>query len=685
MFETLGSGAVGAILAVAGQLKEEHVPGLVALVFFAIFVGCAVFYGIRSSGRRKALNAAAAIVAKAEGEAAFRAQLPSINQEMAGLKGRYGGAGDAIVEAWDEFHETVLTPEKGDEALRNGLRPALFFNAEDLGMSPGFWRIMPSLFVSAGLICTFLGLIVLLHDFSEAMKNAPLERKAVVLQDQMPEFIGLAGAKFIMSLSGLACSMALTILLRRGGDRVERAIHGLCRSIEQRVTFLSLESLASDQLSVIREQTEQMKKLNTELIEGLARPLRDELPQAISTAIATEMRPLMNSMSQTASSGLGDMVGDLSSRFSRDVGDALSRASRQLNEAADRLATLAGAMENGGARMDGAMQGAVAKLAEAAERLGGDMERNAAAATGAFTAGANEFLSSMNATLAKIERSTAQSNQKLEQVAQTLTEAATNFGAEVDRAGAAARVEAERSMGAASQEAAASVRGAGAATLQAMEEALKSTGDAAAETAAKASADLLRPLEEMCARLEAAAGAMLGGAEAAHRFGERAKEGAASMERAAGGARDSASAFQSAADPLRRTAEATQAAADKTALAAQEAANAVQVSARDVAQSAERALDAAASIAKSNAEASQKSLEAILASLARFEALAKNFDQIDEKLGRAFEEFRTQVESAVGTITQTSDEVHAKYSSALTTLHEVVDQAQIFSPSSRRA
>ena len=89
--------------------------------------------------------------------------------------------------------------------LRNSVRPSAFFNIEDLGFSAGFWRYVPSLFVSVGLLLTFMGLV-------SALELIVPARGEVIGSDQLGTLLTVASAKFIMSLTGLLCSILFTLV-----------------------------------------------------------------------------------------------------------------------------------------------------------------------------------------------------------------------------------------------------------------------------------------------------------------------------------------------------------------------------------------------------------------------------------------------------------------------------------------
>ncbi|PJN93762.1 hypothetical protein CNY89_18565, partial [Amaricoccus sp. HAR-UPW-R2A-40] len=219
-----------------------------------------------------------------------------------------------IAETWKEYRDTLIDQTvDGQTVLRNSARPSMFFNLDDLGFGAGFARFIPGLFVTAGLFLTFLGLISALTsmDLSGGNSTAALN-----------DLLQIASAKFIMSLTGLLCSIVFTIVLRVEMGRLERRLHQLCHDLERRLSFVSLESLAIDQLKAAQEQREHLRALAFEMVAELGRPLREELPAAISNSITTAMSPLLDQVSRMGTDGMGSMVEDLSRQFSGDVSRA---------------------------------------------------------------------------------------------------------------------------------------------------------------------------------------------------------------------------------------------------------------------------------------------------------------------------------------------------------------------------
>jgi len=212
------------ILGAADLLREGWTPGIVSLVLMAAAILAAVLHWWRTWQRRRALRWAIRLVERAMDRASFVVELPRINRAFVQTRDsrrRWPGFlrpaeyRRPIAVAWGEYNETMVAPEQdqgGGGVMRNSLRPATFFDTEELGFGQGWWRILPGLFVSVGLLLTFLGLIAALTAIGGDEIN----------DDSLRELLNAASAKFIMSLTGLACSIVLTVLFRIRADAIDR-------------------------------------------------------------------------------------------------------------------------------------------------------------------------------------------------------------------------------------------------------------------------------------------------------------------------------------------------------------------------------------------------------------------------------------------------------------------------------
>ena len=100
--------------------------------------------------------------------------------------------------------------------------------------------------------------------------------------------------------------------------------------------------------------------------------------------------------------------------------------------------------------------------------------------------------------------------------------------------------------------------------------------------------------------------------------------------------------------------------------------------------SARQVLEAAQAALGGERQAISATLEGLRQVLEGTRGQGDRLDDIDQKLGRAFEAYRTQVEAAVNALQDHVREMQAKVTPALETMREVVDQAERFVPEQSR-
>ena len=153
-----GKSIVDFILAVAGTLTEEDMPGWVSLALVVALVVLSLWYLVVTGRFIGAVRSVRVILRVEDGNKITRSHLLKIDRELSQARTR-GSFYRQLESAWREFNETALQPLTDSGGLRNTERPVVFFNREDLGLEAGIWRQVPALFVSIGLLLTFLGLV----------------------------------------------------------------------------------------------------------------------------------------------------------------------------------------------------------------------------------------------------------------------------------------------------------------------------------------------------------------------------------------------------------------------------------------------------------------------------------------------------------------------------------------------
>ena len=106
------------------------------------------------------------------------------------------------------------------------------------------------LFVSTGLVLTFLGLIAALRESGQTILLAGQDPQ--LLQLSLSDLLRIASAKFIMSLAGLVASIVLGFYMHILDARANSALSQLASIVEGKVKMVSPERTLANILSAIR-------------------------------------------------------------------------------------------------------------------------------------------------------------------------------------------------------------------------------------------------------------------------------------------------------------------------------------------------------------------------------------------------------------------------------------------------
>ena len=671
----LGLGIKKSILDVASLLREDWAPGIVCLVLVLALL-CTIYIYMRDANQKlQALEWMQKMISVSADHVSFSSAVSSI--ESKATAEAKTEAQKQVLTAWREYRETLVPHEEGDEVvLRNSARPILFFNIDDLGFGPGFLRILPGLFVSVGLFLTFLGLI-------SALAAMDL-RDEKTISTSLNTLLMIASAKFTMSLTGLLCSIIFTVVLRRSSGNLERGIHDLCGIIEKRITFISLEALAVEQLRATREQREHFRMIGLELVAELGRPLREELPNTISKAISESIGPVIEQLGKAGSEGVGTMVNDLSERFTDDVGKALATASERLVYAGDRIASLSDRMDQSSGKVGVEIDGAVNRLSQAVDDLRAAMGATADTTTGAFTQGAEHLLAVMNQTLEGIRDNTGEGARALSAAAGEMRTAAESFRNEIDAAAKKGAETATKEMAEAGSKAASEIGDAGKSIVEEFGRTAQDIADKSKEFAAHAAEQLLSPLDQIAERLDTVQSGLQNAGANMQRLADGVRGGAEAAQQASGTFSASAKELVDAVAPVRGAAEKIEGSIRQLTIATENASNTVSRSSKAIAESAERALETAHEVLGGQDAALQATLKEIQIVLERLKGQGDKLDGIDEKLGQAFDVYTDRVATAVDGLFGHVRDMKNELEPALDTLRAIIEQAEKFSPESRK-
>ena len=654
----VGRWAADLVFYVSNSLRADYMPGLVALGLVAVLIIVLVDLAARTRGRSKALRLLRSLLDGTADEADFNAQIDAIGTALGDSTSR--GAKGRVRTAWEEYRETFVPHEEaGVTVQRNTVRPSQFFNLGDLGFGPGYWRIVPGLFVTVGLLLTFLGLVSALHSMNS---------DAGISEEAMTNLLSVASAKFIMSLTGLFCSIVFTFSLRVATSRTEGGIHRLNVRFEDRLSFISLEELAVEQLAVSREHREHFRTIGTELVAQLDRPLREELPRAIGASVREAVEPLAERIGQVGSEGLGDMVRDLSTRFTQNVDGALGQASDRLGDAADRIGSLVDRMDQSSGAMGREMEGAIGQLGSAIDDLRGTMTAGATETVQAFGAGVDSILSAMNETLEGIRQNTAEGATALREAATDMRTAAEGIRNELETAAQDAAAAAKHQLQNSSVEVGQAISGAGEAIFRTTEEA-----------ATRARQELLEPMDVLAEQLDTLVSMLTAGTEQLGRFAANVRTGAEATADASRSFRESARTLVEATPPVRESVDKLQVSTDQMVRSTRHVAENTLANADSVKQ----ALDAANEALGGSQSLLGDTLREFRHVVDAMRGQGERLDDVDTKLGQAFETYRSNVQAWVDSLDDHVRRVQGELTPALDTMREITERQEEFRPASR--
>ena len=352
--------------------ESQSAPGWVSLVLVAALVVLSMWHLLSALRAGSAVRAAQKVLDAGSGHITVE-RLMRVDAGFQGLKSaKNKGPRHRLAVAWEEFRETSILPGPESGRLSNTVRPAAFFHREELGLDRGMWRQVPAMFVSVGLFLTFLGLVAALGQTGDILDRATASGGSAT--EGLKTLLRVASTKFIMSLTGLLCSIIFTLVLRHVARRMDAALHALCDDIEKCCVFLSEQMILGKMLEQAREQTDHLKSFSTELVAQIATPLRVDLPNTIREAMQQAIEPVVDKISQGTSEGVESLVGSVSAQLVEGVRDSvlsmngvIGEVRGSLEAVTDRLDRSAGAMSD---RMDEAVQGLARTSADGAQRIG---------------------------------------------------------------------------------------------------------------------------------------------------------------------------------------------------------------------------------------------------------------------------------------------------------------------------
>ena len=274
---------------------------------------------------------------------------------------------------WQEFRKSLMfrgSPQPS--IILNSNPPQNFFNARNLRVQYDFVRALPNFFVGLGLLGTFIGLIAALTFSSQSLTGATDQEE---IKRALNGLLTTAAAKFYISAAGLISFLILSFLIKLALKHLHGLAHQISNALEERILFLSSQTISERQLSIQQDSLAELKLFNTNIAMKIGDAVRSAV-EASNESVTSKLSDIANSFAQLLDSsrdGAGNAInealkGALDSSL-RQAGEAIGSVASSLQDLPARLSgAAAGIQEAGNAaarqqeRLSETIQSAVEKI-----------------------------------------------------------------------------------------------------------------------------------------------------------------------------------------------------------------------------------------------------------------------------------------------------------------------------------
>jgi len=281
---------------------------------------------------------------------------------------------EALRLAWSEFKETFIDESEQDE-IRNTARPHGYFMRAV--KNPNRYNPWSGLFVSIGLLLTFIGIIAVLTRAGcempsdggaggicmafnteiavieaqieitsmtdEEVDAVSSERPEVTddtrVRDAVISIVGGAAAKFYASIGGLFASILVRITTGLSGFWLRRKAELLCDVIESGLAYIPEQRLIIEQLEAAREQSNQLKTFNTDMAVALSDAMKP---------VTSQLETIQTTLSQQNEATLGAITNGVGQAVNHIAGGEIRELGRVLSDLKGELTGLSGKLSEGG-------------------------------------------------------------------------------------------------------------------------------------------------------------------------------------------------------------------------------------------------------------------------------------------------------------------------------------------------
>ena len=144
---------------------------------------------------------------------------------------------------WTEYFYSVK-PDLKSGRPSTPIEPGSVFNIESLNLNLRNFERVAALFVSVGLVLTFMRLVAALQQSGAAILSAGSDDAEI--KASLSDLLIILSSKFILSITGLLCSIAINLAIDQRLKYNRRCLSRLNAALARTVDFLPVEVILRD-------------------------------------------------------------------------------------------------------------------------------------------------------------------------------------------------------------------------------------------------------------------------------------------------------------------------------------------------------------------------------------------------------------------------------------------------------
>jgi DNA anti-recombination protein RmuC len=340
----------------------------------------------------------------------------SEQQKRATFQSNYDGIDTALLSnkatsiVWQEFRKTLIFRGSAQRAIiLASTRPSNFFNTRNLLVQYDFVRSLPNFFVGLGLLGTFIGLIAALTFATQDLTTAADQEH---IKGALNRLLTTAAAKFYISAAGLVASLILSLLIRLTLKHLHGRVHQINDALEERLLFVSEQTITEKQLSIQQESLEELRLFNTNIAMKIGDAVRSAVEASNDTLtnklseIAGSFAKLVDASGEGAGKAVGDAMKGAFDASLRQAGQAIESIATELRELPAHFNAAAASIQNAGSAAAKQQEQLAAEVREALKAIlndaGSQISSNIDQGTRNLLEGLNNSGSAFGESAAKI-------------------------------------------------------------------------------------------------------------------------------------------------------------------------------------------------------------------------------------------------------------------------------------------